>query len=93
MNIELIQYDNVREDGVLEGGAVVPVSGLTSISPPDGGCGIDGCPCVRGHFFMKLFPRDGDGTVRGFFVEAADREELESLGPDALAGLAVQKMM
>lgn len=92
VTIELIQYDNVPEDGVLDEGAFIPVGGVTSISPPDGGCGVDGCPCVRGHYLMTLFPRDDDGIVRGYIIEANDREELESLGPEEIAELAGRKM-
>jgi hypothetical protein len=93
LNTEWIQFDNVPEDGVLGEDAVVPVSGVTVVSQADGGCGIAGCACVRGHYFMKLFPRDDDGTVRGFIVEATDLEELQSLGPDEMADLVRRKMI
>ncbi|OYD76143.1 UNVERIFIED_ORG: hypothetical protein BDU10_1214 [Burkholderia sp. CF145] len=93
LNIELIRFNDVPEDGVLDDGAFVPVSGVTSTSPPDGGCGMDGCPCVRGHFFLKLFPRDDDGIVHGFIIEADDKDELESLSPGEIADLVRRKMI
>ncbi|OUL83264.1 hypothetical protein CA603_26330 [Paraburkholderia hospita] len=54
--VEIIQYDDVPKDGLIDEGALVPVKGMIATSTPDGGCGLAGCPCVRGHFVMRLFP-------------------------------------
>lgn len=79
--VELIRFDLVPENGVLGEGAQVPVDGLILMSPPDGGCGITGCKCVRGHFVARLFERDSQGCVWGYVVEFDSRQELESTSP------------
>ena len=93
MQVEIIQFNDIPEDGLIDVGEFVPVAGMTSMSPPDGGCGVVGCPCVRGHYLMKLFPRDGDGIVRGFIVEFPDRKTLESTGPEEIAVLVSRAMI
>jgi hypothetical protein len=93
LNIELIQFDNVPKDGILDKGAYVPVGGVRWTSAGDSGCGTDGFPRVQGHYLMKLYPRDDDGMVRGFIVEAATREELESLCEEEIAGLVRRKLI
>lgn len=92
MRVETIQYDDVPEDGVINEGALIPVDGKTWLSPPDGGCGIPECPCFRGHFFLRLFPRDTDGTVFGYIVEFDTRAELEETGEDQIV-LAARQVM
>ena len=92
MRIETIQYDNVQEDGQIDGGSIVPVDGKTSLSPPDGRCGIPRCRCFCGHFFVRLFPRDNQGTVFGYIAEFDTREELEETSQEQMVRLATQAM-
>ncbi|WP_109482522.1 hypothetical protein [Paraburkholderia sp. C35] len=91
--VEIIQFDNVPEDGLLDEHAFVPVDGLTQMSPPHCGCNPAGCTCPKGHYFTKLFPRDNDGTVRGYAVEFDSQEELEATGPEQIAKLVRQAMI
>ncbi|SDJ48913.1 hypothetical protein SAMN04487926_1554 [Paraburkholderia steynii] len=90
--VEIIQFDGVPEDGVIDEGAQVPVKGMIATSPPDGGCGVAGCPCVRGHFVMRIYPRDEHGCVLGYVVEFESRQELESTSPEALSMLVSRAM-
>jgi hypothetical protein len=92
MRIETIQYDDVPEDGQIGEAALVPVDGSVSTSPPDGGCGIAGCPCLRGHYFMRLYPRDNHGTVFGYIAEFESREELEATSEEQIVALARRAM-
>ncbi len=90
--VEIIQYDGVPVDGLIDESAQVPVNGMIATSPPDGGCGLVGCPCVRGHFITRLFPRDEEGCVWGYVVEFENRQELESTSPEALSMLVSRVM-
>jgi len=83
--VEIIQYDEIPEDGLIDEGALIPVKGMIEMSTPDGGCGLAGCPCIRGHFVMRLFPRDEQGFVRGYVVEFESRQELESTSSEELS--------
>lgn len=92
MRVETIQYDDVPHDGKIGEGALIPVDGKTWLSPPDGGCGITGCPCFCGHFFLRLFPRDSEGTVFGYIVEFETRVELEGTSEHQIVLAAHQAM-
>jgi len=37
IRVEIIQYDDVPADGVIDEAALVPIDGSTIVSPPDGG--------------------------------------------------------
>jgi hypothetical protein len=90
--VEIIQYDDVPKDGLIGECALVPVEGMVAMSTPDGGCGLVGCSCVRGHFVMRLLPRDDQGCVRGYVVEFESRRELESTSPEELSILVSRAM-
>jgi hypothetical protein len=92
IRVEIIQYDDVPADGVIDEGALVPIDGSTIISPPDGGCGMPRCGCFRGHFVQRLFPRDAVGTVFGYIVEFDSREDLEKANAEQIAHLVQQAM-
>ncbi|EIM94449.1 hypothetical protein WQE_44188 [Paraburkholderia hospita] len=90
--VEVIQFDDVPEDGLIDEGALVPVNGMLAMSPPDGGCGMAGCGCFRGHFITRLFRRDDEGCVRGYVVEFESRQELETTSPEELSVLVSRAM-
>lgn len=90
--VEIIWYEDVPKDGRIDESVLVPVDGMIATSTPDGGCGLVGCPCVRGHFVIRLFPRDDLGCVRGYVVEFESRQELESTSPEELSILVSRAM-
>ena len=92
IRVEIIQYDDVPADGVIDEAALVPIDGSTIVSPPDGGCGMPRCGCFRGHFVQRLFPRDAVGTVFGYIVEFDSREDLEKANAEQIAHLVQQAM-
>jgi hypothetical protein len=88
---QTIQHDNVPEDGMIDTATYVPVEGRNYLSPPDGGCGAPDCKCVS-HHFMRIFPRDENGTVFGYCVECDTREELEAMSESDMVALAQRSM-
>ena len=86
MKVETFIYRGVKSDGTINGeeGAVHTAAGV-SLSKPGGGCGADECNCSPGHWISVTFPREKNGTVRGFCMRFESRREL--LGYLGLAGL------
>ncbi|MFP3637530.1 hypothetical protein [Paraburkholderia sp. SIMBA_054] len=89
---ELIQFDDVPENGVLDDGEQVPVDGRTFQSAPDGGCGTPDCPCTKALIYQRIFPRDDRGVVFGYTVEFDSPEEMAGLTEQDFARLAQQAM-
>jgi len=79
MKVETFIYRGVKSDGTINGeeGAVHTTAGV--------GCGADECNCSPGHWISVTFPREKNGTVRGFCMRFESRREL--LGYLGLAGL------
>ena len=91
--VQFSTYKQVAPDGRIGNTQdTVPVDGQIVVSPPDGGCGHPECTCFRGHFFLRLFPRDEDGTVFQYSVEFDSDEELQSFDQDEIARIAQLKM-
>lgn len=76
MRISRLEYQSVREDGLLPSGGFVEVDGLYRVSAPDGGNGMDGIVHDPAHWAVCLFPRDAHGDVAGWFMSFDTRAAL-----------------
>ncbi|MBN3760907.1 hypothetical protein [Burkholderia sp. Ac-20365] len=90
---QIIQYDNVPEDGVLDQRSSLPVDGQILRGTAGDGCGAPGCQCTaQDNFFQRLLPRDDAGVVFGYILTFDTPEEMESLTEDDFARLAQRAM-
>lgn len=83
MKIESFKHENVLPNGTFsDKSGAVETNGKILMSPPDGGCTIEGCGCSKGHWLTIVKPRTEDGVVEGMTVFFDNFAEMQkSLNP------------